>query len=76
MFFKSLGKVFVFLFAYFKASYYNLIQNITGKNVYKWQKFTAEFKQKYEDVPQKNTLFIILSFLITILIFVLFLVYK
>ncbi len=73
--FNSFVKIIVFVCAYFKASYYNLIQNITGKKVYKWQKYSAEFKQKYEDIPQNKMLFTLISLIVAIILLILYLIF-
>ncbi len=72
-FFKKIADFFMFIVSYFRVTYYNIVQNITGKDVYKWQKFTTDFKRKYAEYSsQTNTIYVFITTIITIIIFVVF----
>ncbi len=67
--FKAILGVIIFLLSYIKCMYYSIVQNITGRHVYKWQKYVADFKKKYDSSAQSNAHLLLISFVLTIIIF-------
>ncbi len=73
-FFKAIISTIKFITAYAKCSFYGIIQNITGKKVYKWQKYAADFRRKYDNPAQNNYLIFLLALFFTLIIYISFLI--